>query len=300
MVKTLPSVMLGANPFHGVSYLGDEYRREYRARFKTAEAIGDVIDVAIEYGVRGVHAYAKETEVQAIADARDRHGEDLIVVAVIPDIYGAAARETGAKSKSKNKIKMLLKNMPSLMSAGVRGDLVPLLRRILRAELAFVRPTRPDFVLLYGAMSDIACATDQRDVLEMFHDEVGREGAVPGLATHNLVNTYTKLREMGIVTPTIMAPVNPAGFMMNPSKEASEELIRAARDTVFIGKKILAGGAVSPREGLRYAFDDLGLRSVAIGIGSVDEARRTFGVARDVVGDELWMGTEVSAVYAGS
>ncbi len=117
--------MLGANPFHGVSYLGDEYRREYRARFKSAEAIQEIIDLAIGHGIRGVHAYAKETEVQAIARSREKHGEDLIVVAVIPDIYGAAARETGAETKSKGRIKLLLKNMPSLIAAGLMDGSAP-------------------------------------------------------------------------------------------------------------------------------------------------------------------------------
>ncbi|MFH1502355.1 MAG: hypothetical protein ABIG03_04845 [Candidatus Eisenbacteria bacterium] len=294
LTRTLPKVMLGANPFHGVSYMGDEYRREYRNRFRTAEAIEEVIDVAVEHGIRGVHAYAKETEVQAITRSKERHGEDLTVVAVIPDIYGAAARETGAETKSKGKIKMLLKNMPSLVAAGLKGDLVPLMRKALRSELEFIRPTKPDFILLYGAISDIACATEQKELLEMFYEEVRREGAVPGMATHNFVHTFTKATEMGIPMPTIMAPLNPRGFMMNPSKADCERLLQNSPGTVFVGKKILAGGAVDPHEGFRYAFEDVGVESVAVGIGSVEEGRRTFAAARDVLGDTLTTGIDVT------
>jgi hypothetical protein len=294
LTKTLPKMMLGANPFHGVSYLGDEYRREYRARFKTADAIAEVIDVAIEHGIRGVHAYAKETEVEAITRSREKHGENLIVVAVIPDIYGAAARETGAETKSKSRIKLLLKNMPSLIAAGLKGDLVPLVRKTLRGEIEFIRPTRPDFILLYGAMADIACATGQKHLIEMFYEEVRNEGAVPGLATHNFVHTYNKAHEMGIPMPTVMAPLNPTGFMMNPSKVECENVLKAATDTVFIGKKVLAGGVVDPKVGLTYAFKEIGIHSVAVGIASVDEARRTFAAAREVLGDELTRGLEVT------
>jgi hypothetical protein len=285
----LPKIMLGSNPFHAVSYRSTQERKEYRRRFSTAESIYRVMERSAEIGIRGFHSYAKDMEIMAIVKLREKLGDSMTVVSILPDIYGAMSRQAGASSQDKNlaKIKLLFKNMPALMSAGMTGNLTPMVDSILQSELGLIKETRPNFILLHGTLADVACVTEQKRLLLLFKERVLDAGAVPGLTTHNLGTTYRKLRDMNIHFPVIEAPFNPQGFMMQPSVEACLEVRKQANDVHFIGKKILAGGSGDPHKGLHYAYREAGVQCVVIGIGSVTEADETFGVAKEILGDEF-------------
>jgi len=282
----LPKVMLGSNPFHAVSYRSSQERKEFRRRFSTVESIYKIMERSADLGIRGFHSYAKEMEIKAIVKLREKLGDSMTVVSILPDIYGAMSRQTGAGPQDKNlaKIKMLFKNMPALMSAGMTGNLSPMLDSVLKAELAFIKETGPNFVLLHGTLADIACVTEQKKLLNLFQERVQSAGAVPGLTTHNLGTTYRKLKDMDLHFPVIEAPFNPQGFMMQPSIEACLEVRKEASDVHFIAKKVLAGGSGDPRRGISYAYEVAGVQSMVIGIGSVSEADDTFEIAKEILG----------------
>ncbi|MBN1503696.1 MAG: hypothetical protein JW952_01395 [Candidatus Eisenbacteria bacterium] len=284
----LPKIMLGSNPFHAVSYRGSDERKEFRRRFADVDSVYRVMERSADLGVRGFHSYAKDTEIKAIVRLRERLGDSMTVVSILPDIYGAMSRQAGEGAQDKNlaKIKLLLKNMPSLISAGVTGNLVPMIDSILKTELNVIKVTSPNFIFLHGTLTDMACVTDQRSLLQLFKDKVLERGAVPGLTTHNLGMVCAKLKAMGLRFPVIEAPFNPRGFMMQPSVEKCLELRRELTDVCFIGKKVLAGGSVPPREGIAYAYRTAGVHCTVLGIGSVSEADETFSAGKEILGDE--------------
>jgi len=284
----LPKIMLGSNPFHAVSYRGSEERKEFRRRFCDVDSMYKVMARSAELGVTGFHSYAKDFEIRAIVRLREKLGDSMTVVSILPDIYGAMTRQAGEGTQDKNlaKIKLLLKNMPSLISAGVTGNLIPMIDSILKTELNFIKVTRPNFILLHGTLTDMACVTDQRSLLQLFKDKVREAGAVPGLTTHNLGMTCAKLKAMGLHFPVIEAPFNPRGFMMQPSVERCLEVRKESADVCFIGKKVLAGGSVPPAEGLAFAYRTAGVQCTVIGIGSVSEADETFSAGKEILGEE--------------
>jgi hypothetical protein len=294
----LPKIMLGSNPFHAVSYRGSEERKEYRRRFCTVESVYKVMERSADLGITGFHSYAKDMEIRAMVKLREKLGDSMTVVSILPDIYGAMSRQAGEGAQDKNlaKIKLLLKNMPSLISAGVTGNLLPMIDSILKTELNFVKVTRPNFILLHGTLTDMACVTDQKNLLSLFKQKVIEAGAVPGLTTHNLGMTYAKLKTMGIHFPVIEAPFNPRGFMMQPSVERCLEVRKEACDVCFIAKKVLAGGPVSPAEGFAYAYRTAGVQCTVIGIGSTSEADETFGVGKEILGQEYTAQYDIEAV----
>jgi hypothetical protein len=285
----LPRVMLGANPFHGVSYRSAMDRKEYRKRFQSSEAIFQVIERSFDLGVRGIHSFAKETENAAVLKAKEKFGDSLKIVSVVPDIYGAVKRVTGAEDVTHaTKLRLLMKSIPSVLNVGLTGNVVPLFRKTLAQELDIIRPTEPNAILLHGGLADLACGNEKRDILEVFMEEVGKLGATPGIATHNLGVSYGKIKKMGLSMPIIMAPVNSKGFMMNPSMESCIEILKQERGIFFIAKKIVAGGIIPPLEAQRYVFETVGVQSAAIGIGSVSEAEETFAASREALGDRFF------------
>jgi hypothetical protein len=147
----LPRVMLGANPFHGVSYRSAMDRKEYRKRFQSSEAIFQVIERSFDLGVRGIHSFAKETENAAVLKAKEKFGDSLKIVSVVPDIYGAVKRVTGAEDVTHaTKLRLLMKSIPSVLNVGLTGNVVPLFRKPLAKELDIIRPTEPNAILLHG------------------------------------------------------------------------------------------------------------------------------------------------------
>lgn len=293
----LPKIMLGSNPFHAVSYRSAEERKEFRRRFTSVDSVYKVMERSAELGIRGFHSYAKDVEIKAIVRLREKFGDSITVVSILPDIYGAMSRQVGGSSQDKNlaKVKMLMKNMPSLISAGMTGNLLPMVDSILKTELAFIKETKPDFILLHGTLADMACVTDQTRLLDLFKERVLKAGAIPGMTTHNLGTVYRKLKELSVHFPVIEAPFNPKGFMMQPSAEKCLEIRSEAGDIHFIGKKILAGGSVDPESGLLYAYKEAEVQSTVIGIGSVSEAEETFGTAKDILGEQFSAEYDITA-----
>jgi hypothetical protein len=288
--------MLGANPFHGVSHKSAELRVEYKRRFTRPEAVLEIIDRSFELGIRGVHGYCSELEIEAISRAKEKYGNELVVVSVIPDLYAAASRQLGVQVRGGadiQKLKSLMRNMPGLVSAGLTGNLLPLVGRSLDTELNLIKPTKPSFVILHGYLTDVVSALRQGQMISLFMDKVRKIGAVPGMATHNLVNLCSALKEMKMKLPIIMTPVNANGFMMRPSQQACVEAIRELKDTVFIAKKVLAGGVIQPLEAQKYVFDNVGVHAAALGIASADEANEAFLASKSVLGERFSEGIEV-------
>lgn len=297
----LPALMLGSNPFQGVSYKSEALRREYRARFRRPEAILEVMGRCIDLGVTTAHCYARRAQVEAMELAQAAYGGLPGAVAVLPDVYEAMSRQIGESggTATREKIKLIVKTMPRLVSAGVSGNLLPLVEEVLDTEIELVSSVRPRIILLHGMLTDMACAIKHRSVVELFIEKVRCAGAIPGLATHNLGVIWRNLAEMEISVPIIMAPFNPLGFMMNPSVDACLQVAADRGSTAIIAKKILAGGVIEPEEGLRYVFDSVGVESAAIGVASIEEAERTFSAARNVLGERFERGKKI-AISSGN
>jgi len=106
----LPRLMVGSNPFQGVSYKSEALRREYRSRFSRPEAILEVIGHCLELGVTTAHCYARQAQVEALKMAQARYGGLPDTVAVLPDVYEAMARQTGemAGTATREKIKFIV------------------------------------------------------------------------------------------------------------------------------------------------------------------------------------------------
>lgn len=102
--------------------------------------------------------------------------------------------------------------------------------------------------------------------------------AVAGVVTHNPGIVIPKLSNYDQIK-IIMAPINLAGWFMNPSVSSTLEAITKT-DKIVIGKKTLAAGLLQPREALEYVAQYV--YGVAIGVASIGELKETFGIAKQI------------------
>lgn len=290
----LPRIILGANPFHGISYRSHQDRVKYRERFASIDNVLKIIHKSFELGVRGIHVFTTDVQIEAIVRAKEKLGDELIVVSIMPDLYSAAARQTGASAQeSTSKLKQLLKNMPALIQAGFTGDLNRLIDKVFKTEMEIVKKTHPQFILLHGFLVDIACAAGQKYGLEVFQEKAAQLGAIPGINSHNYGRSHAMLQNLGIHFPVVQTSFNARGYMMNPSKASCIEAMKNSNSVTHIAKKVLAGGVIPPLEAFQYIFLELNLPSASVGIASIEEAEETFSAACQVLKGDLSQFVEV-------
>lgn len=184
---------------------------------------------------------------------------------------------------------------------GVRGIHVfpytPIVKAVKLAEhdlkleltvLGTVRPEDPygDIKILQGlrtvAMLLHAEITDSHNPnkINELLNQIRQSGSLAGVVTHTPLATLTWLQKADLEIGMIMLPFNKLGRFMDSTPDKTLEIARRIGKPL-IGKKVLAAGELSPREGLEYAFKN-GIKTVAIGISSEAEAEETFSIAHEL------------------
>jgi len=285
----LDKLLLGSNSFEGVSYLSRTQALHYQEHFSREDNIVAVLEAAHNLGVTSFVCSNCENVMAAIR--KFPRVQDLSLLPVIPNAYEYAmeASEKGVLgavlSKAKGfsmyqKVRLGLRALTKIKSV-LSKDVMDLLLELLHFELASLEKFKLGGVILHGQVTDLALSSQNPDIIGIFQDIIREEyGLEPILATHNFGVLLPQLIEWKIRIP-IMAPLNSKGFMMKPSKEECESLVKESGYEI-VAKKVLAGGRLSPEEAFPYLADKK-VSSVVLGIGSVPEAYHTFSVAKSVL-----------------
>jgi hypothetical protein len=288
MIK-LDRLILGSNTFEGVSYVSRSQSLHYLEHFGRPENIVAVLDAAFNLGVKTFTCSYTDNIMQALEAFR--HNQEISILPVIPNVYEYArdASEKGIlgtlvdrakRIDMYQKIRFGLRALGKIKSV-ISKDILSLLIELLDFELAGFKKYRMASVILHGQMTDLALSTHNKNIIDIFQAVIkDNYGLQPILATHNFGTLLPQLVQWDIRIP-IMAPLNQKGFMMKPTKEACEKLIRET-DYPIVAKKVLAGGRLSPEDGFSYLTDKKTL-AVVVGVGSVPEAYHTFAVAKTIL-----------------
>jgi len=285
MKVALDKVILGSNPFIGISYLSQEKRLEYSERFGREESIAAVIEKAIEYDVTSISSENNILVANALEMVRKK-GFDFKVMPVVPSAYQYVKKssEVGISGILEGlpiytKLKLALK-APGALKKSITGDVVGLFSTLLDIELARFRKFDIPVIFLHGVTADLAVSVGNTELLKLFCEMVrDNYKAEPAFATHNLCRMVPTIEKEKLPVNIIMAPINKIGFLMNPSQEQCLKYLKETKLKI-VAKKVLAGGRLSPDEGLKYIYNDLKLRSSMIGIGSVEEAIQTLDTVK--------------------
>lgn len=289
MTAKLDKLILGANPFEGVSYISRSQSVHYLEHFAKEDNVMAVLEAAHNMGVRALTCSNTANVMGALR--KFPRTKDLAVYPVIPNAYEYAmeASEKGVLgavlSKAKGfsmyqKVRLGLRALSKIKSV-LTKDVMDLLLELLNFEMTSFEKLNLGGVVLHGQITDLALSSQNPDILSVFQ-EVIRDSfnLEPILATHNFGVLLPQLIEWNIKIP-IMTPMNSKGFMMKPSKEECEQLVREAGYQI-IAKKVLAGGRLTPEEAFPYLLDKK-VDGVVVGVGAVSEAYHTFAVAKNIL-----------------
>ncbi len=282
----IDKIILGSNAFEGVGYISRTQTRHYLEFFSKKENIIPILEASFNLGVRSFMCSNNSNILSALEAYAN--GSNLSILAVIPNAY-EYARESTEKGvlgtilgKAKEidlyrKVRMGLRAIRKIQGI-ITKDLLTLLTNLMDFEMASFHPYKVTGVILHGQVTDLALSSNNREVFDVYQEIVReRYKTQPILATHNFGTLLPKLMEWQINMP-IMASFNKKGFIMKPSQEECEQLLKRT-DYYIIAKKVMAGGRLSPEEAFPY-LSDKNIGSVVLGVGSLSEAYHTLSVAK--------------------
>jgi len=283
----LPKIILGSNPFDGVSYLSRSQAKNYLEKFSDEAEIFKVIEAASKSGIKAITCAYNEK----VLNSLDKLPQEkrMKVVPVVPNAY-EYIRESSSKgllgtvtdklkrTDTFQKVKLIIKGTGQIKGI-ISKDIGTLISSMLDIELAPFKKHDVPAVILHGHIADLALVNDKREVFDVYCDAIRNTfKAEPFIATHNFGRSLPKYKEWNLDVTGIHASFNKKGFMMRPSAQECEELLEKT-DKYILAKKILAGGTLEPEEAFDYVKGK-NIHSVAIGLGSVSEVYHTLAIAR--------------------
>lgn len=267
-----PELIMSARPFLGASNLSKDVDFDYRVRFSDPSKSAAVVTAAARQGMDAIAPMNDATLLRALDLARADHR--LQVYPIIPNVIGYVRDATdygmvGAGLRLVRRVGVAdllgigLRRVTSLRRVLAR-DFTTMLSILIEVEMAAFKRFQPPLVLLHSQVTDIAVALGNTDALRVFADVVRRRfGAEPGLVTNNFGMLLQAVTRSKVDIPVIVAPFNPSGFLMKPSKQACESLLEDT-DKYVIADRI-TGGAATLEGAFEYVHGQ-GIRSAVVEI----------------------------------
>lgn len=293
----IDGLILGANPFSGVDHYMQGRARERAVRINE-RTIETMLEAAYEEGARGFTFSLAENFSRLLEQIRGSTTfRNFNLYPLIPNIGRYHNQLLGGGTAGVVDSLMQDLGWGQKAKAAIRGGwsyVTKNPKQAIRAAIDIemdnvVRVTgegsRIVSVFLHEFFTDVALSHGLVDLLSEYCDHL-RDSyhVIPGLQTRNFQLLVSRLTEKktSLEGSVVMAPFNPIGFQMPPSREANERALQVLSNTPVVAISILAGGKLSVKEAAEYLGKFPQIRSVAVGASTSTHIRETFGHLRNL------------------
>ena len=274
-------LLFGDNQFFGVNHMSEEKARAQAMRFRDTRAVIEVLDAALDEGIRTFMCTTHERigEVCAHMRANPARYQDYVFYPCMPYAhkYNNAVAELGM-------LGALKKFLPSggMLDAALQGtisfatkDIERVMKLLIDAEMKMFEGLNTPVIFLQNVVVDFLMGLGFKDAFRVFAAHVKeRYDAEPGFITMNLPRLVDLLDEVGIENPIVCANINKIAFRMCGGKDAYERAI-ATRRFRPIAMSVFASGALPAREALEYVCRQKAIQSIVFGASSRSNIRNT-------------------------
>lgn len=292
-------VLVGDNPFHGVSHLSQKRSLLRPGAIRDAGQAARLVASSVNHGADGFTFTVSATTLAILNDiGACSLPQKLELYPLIPDVNnmvrtaGAGGGIIGLAKSTASKMAGVLNFGLLLDGAGglVRNNTSLLFRAYLKYEyLQLQRIVRRGknlslaAILLHEIVTDMALALDMGWLFRTHIELMKTLGIKPGFETRNLPYLVKQFKKWGIDFRGIVieAPFNMAGFQMCPSRADCENALAGAAGSEVIAFSILAAGYLKLPQALDYIDRLDSIRGIAIGVSSEKQAAETFSAARE-------------------
>lgn len=291
--KTEQLLLVGDNPFHGISHLSQERARARNEQISFTEFAANLVVSSIENGANGFMFSVSETTLATLQKVQKRIGEQsLSLYAIVPYAYEYVRLATqlgtiGLAKKLGQKV-MLTGNSGAIFNGFkgvIRMDPTSLMKTYLLYELSRIKSSAGkhmniESIMLHEVVTDVLLAMNADWLVKSFISFLSGRKIKPGFETRNFTYLVHKFKEWDIDFSEIViaAPFNKVGFQMVPSKQECEKALTEVQESTIIAFSILAAGYLSLDEAAKYIKSLPNLNGVAVGVSKKHHARETFSI----------------------
>jgi len=287
-----PLLLVGDNPFHGISHLSQERSRTRGDTIGHADFAAGLVMLAVENGADGFMFTASETTLAILEAIRNKGtSKDLRLYPIVPYAYEYVRLATqlgGMSGLARNMAKrvifsMNMRAMANGLNGVVRMDPAALLKTYVLYEISRIkskagRNARLESVLLHEIITEMALALDMDWLIKSYVDFMLKLGITPGFETRNFTYLVAKFRRWNVDfrKVVIATPFNKAGFQMNPSRLDCERALAVVPESNVVAMSILAAGYLKLPEAIEYVQTLSNLKGIVVGVSKERHARETF------------------------
>jgi hypothetical protein len=283
-------LLVGDNPFHGISHLSQERARMRGNESTSPESAARLVIKSVENGAEGFMFSVSDLTLAILRNIHEEKQDDRLgLYAIVPYAfeYVRAAAQTGMPGLARRLVKRIgFSGDLSAIAAGLRtavtADPRALLRTYLSYELSRIRSAAKQAnlasVLLHEVVTDMSLALNLRWLFESYVEFMSKRGIKPGFNTRNFPYMVRKFKEWDIdLGQTLIAtPFNKVGFQMNPSRADCERALQSVSELNVIAISILASGYLHPREAIEYIATLPRIEGVSVGVSKEKHALEIF------------------------
>jgi hypothetical protein len=292
MISQERALLVGDNPFHGISHLSQERSRIRGDTPTSPEYAAKLVSIAAENGANGFMFSVSNTTL-SILKILKANGvvEHLDLYAIVPYAYEyvrMASQKGGVPGLTKTIAKeIFFSGNFGAVASGLNGVLrakpISLMKAYMAYEISRIKSAagknaRLSCVLLHQLVTDVCLGFNLDWLLKAYVDFILDKGIKPGFNTGNFAFLVEKFREwrINLEEVVIAAPFNKVGFQMVPSKEKCEEALAAMPKPNVVAISIMAAGYLKPEEALDYIAGLPNIKGIAVGISKEKQAYETF------------------------
>ena len=289
-------LLVGDNPFHGISHLSQERSRVRGDAPTNPEYAARLIELSVRNGANGFMFSVSEKTLSILGLLRKNCGiDDLGLYAIVPYAYEYVRLACGVGGVPGLAKKMIgnvifsgnLQAAASGLNGVLRADVDSLAKTYLMYEISRVKRSagkdaRLESVLLHQLITDLCLGLGLDWVFRFYVGFMLKAGITPGFNTGNFALLVKRFREWGINMEDVViaAPFNRVGYQMVPSKKECEEALTDLPVPNVLAISILAAGYLKPPEAIEYIAYLPNIKGVAVGVSKERHALETFRMLR--------------------
>ena len=278
-------LLVGDNPFQGVSHLSQGRVRERGEQLIDPQYGAELVRLSLENGANGFMFSVSETTL-AILRMLSKNGETPKLYAIAPAAsdYVRLASRLGTPGLAVYLAKqILISGNPKAIASGLKGvisqDPISLMKaylfyEIYRIKSATTLAANPYCFILHEIVTDMALALNLSWLFKSCIDFMRGLKIKPGFETRNLPYLIDKFIKWDIDLGkiTLVAPFNKVGFQMSPSKIACERSLMNIPETEVIAMSVLASGYLRLPEATDYINSMPQLKGIVVGVSKEKHA----------------------------
>jgi len=290
-------LLVGDNPFHGVSHLSQERARGRGDEITLPEKASHLVRTALDNGADGFMFSVSDTTLSILELISGSENDEL------PDLYPLvpyayeyvrlATQAGGISGLGRRFARQLLSSRNfKAIAMGFRGvvamDPATLLKAYLGYEIQRIRSSTGGkgsirSILLHEMIADMALALNLDWLFKSYIDFLKELKIRPGIETRNFAYLVDRFQEWDLDPKGVLiaAPFNRLGFQMNPSREPCERALEQLGARNVIAMSVLASGYLDPAEAAEYIKKLPNLTGIVVGVSKEKHASETFRLFRE-------------------